>query len=370
MARAKIAVLSLMLAAATVTNANADAGWQAANKAMGEALKAEDGKAAYKHSLDALQLYMKAGAPSEQTLVNLAINVADVSLSWQTDLETSIREIKKVVSHLEGGGAATAMNRLYLHNALLSLAKYHGKWDEEVQAQLLSVISASQQAYGADHPAVAYAHIEYARYLQRMMTRGVATTSLDSARRIADGLAPDNPNRPGILRMLAMYDIEGRRYSKAINQLDEALTYLSPTSETHAETWQQVMGTLAAAYARRGEWEQTDATIAAIIANTKENKAPIMLVAWTPDPLENWNDRDFVTTAKAHYDIGPDGRATNIRGEHIEGSPQYPAYAVDAMKKWRWVPVIRNGVPELSTGHSETFSSIREREARTGSRLP
>lgn len=370
MVSTKIVLLSLMLAASAGTSLKADNGWKAANQAMGKAMEAEDGKAAYRHSLEALRLYMKAGAPSDQTLVNLALNTADISLRWNTDYETSIRELKKVVSHLEAKGPDTALNRIYLHNALISLAKPHGKWDAEVQPQHLAIISATQQAYGPNHPAVAYAHIEYARFLQRMITRGVATKSLEAAQQIADGLSADNTNRPAILRMLAMYHMEGRRYAKAVQILEEARTYVSPTNEKQAETWRQVTGTLAAAYARRGEWEKADAAVAQIIAHTKENKEPIMLIAWSPDPLEDWNERNFSTSAKAHYDIGPDGRAMNIRGEAVEGNPQYAAYVVDAIKKWRWVPVVRNGKPELSTGHSQGFRSTREREATTGSRLP
>jgi len=366
----KIVLLSLMLGASAGTSLNTDNGWKAANQAMGKAMEADNGKAAYGHGLEALRLYMKAGAPSEQTLVNLAINVADISLNWQLEMETSIREIKKVLTHLEAKGPETAMNRIYLHNALISLGKYHGKWDQEVQNNYLAIVSATQQAYGSNHPAVAYAHVEYARFLQRMITRGVATKNLEAAQQIADGLGPDNINRPAILRMLAMYHMEGRRYAKAVQLLEEALGYVSPTNEKQAETWRQVMGTLAAGYARRGEWQQADATVAQIIANTKENKEPVALVAWSPDPLEDWNERTFVTFAKAHYDIGPDGRATNIRGEAVEGNPQYASYVADAMKKWRWVPVVRNGTPELSTGHSQGFRATREREATTGSRLP
>ena len=106
MIKIKVAIAGLMLAAAT--GASADTGWRAANQAMGQAMQANDGKAAYRHSLEALRLYMKDGAPSEQTLVNLAINMADISMSWQTDMETSIREIKRVVTYLEGKGPGTA----------------------------------------------------------------------------------------------------------------------------------------------------------------------------------------------------------------------------------------------------------------------
>lgn len=262
------------------------------------------------------------------------------------------------------------MSRIYLHNVLISLGKNHGKWDQEVQHQHLAIIGATRDAYGADHPALAYAHVEYARFLQRMVTRGIATKSLEAARQIANGLPADNVNRPAILRMIAMYHMEGRRYAKAVELLEEAQTYVSPAKEQQAETWRQVMGTLAAGYARRGNWEQADATVAQIIANTKENQTPVPLVMWSPDYLEDWNERTFVTTATAHFDIGPDGRAVNIRGEKVEGNPQYATYVADAMKKWRWVPVVRNGTPELSTGHSQTFRATREREAGTGSRLP
>ncbi len=371
MVSTKVVLLGFMLAASTAAHGQtADNGWRAANQAMGKAMEANDAKAAHRHGLEALRLYMKAGAPSEQTLVNLALNVADISLGSQAELETSIREIKKVLAHLEAKGPATAMNRLYLHNALITLGKHHGKWDQEVQNHYLAIVNTSQQAYGENHPAVAYAHIEYARFLQRMVTRGIATKNLEAAQKIADGLGPDNTNRPAILRMLAMYHMEGRRYAKAIEILEEALGYVSPGNEKQVETWRQVMGTLAAGYARRGEWQKADATVAQIISNTKENKEPIMLVSWTPDPLEDWNERTFVTRARAHFDIGPDGRALNIRGETLEGNPQYASYATEAMKKWRWVPVIRNGKPEPSTGHYMTFNSSREREARTGSRLP
>lgn len=370
MVSTKVMLLGLMLAASAGTSLNTNTGWKAANQAMGKAMEAKDSKAAHRHGVDALRLYMKSGAPSEETLVNLAINVADISMTEALELETSIREIKKVLSHLEAKGPATAMNRIYLHNVLISLGKHHGKWDQEVQNNYLAIVNTTQQAYGADHPAVAYAHIEYARFLQRMVTRGVATKNLESAQRIADGLGPDNINRPAILRMLAMYHMEGRRYAKAVQILEEALGYVSPDNEKQAETWRQVMGTLAAGYARRGEWQQADAAIARIIANTGENKTPVMLVSWTPDPFHDGNDRSFVTKARAHFDIGPDGRAINIRGESIEGNLQYAAYAADVMKKWRWVPVIRNGVAEHSTGHSMGFSSTRNREASTGSRLP
>lgn len=370
MVSTKVLLLGLMFVASAGTSLNMDNGWKTANQAMGKAMAANDGKAAHRHSLEALRLYMKAGAPSEQTLVNLAINVADISMSEQLDMEPSIREIKKVLSHLEAKGPATAMNRIYLHNALISLGKSHGKWDEEVQNNYLAIVNTTQQAYGVDHPAVAYAHIEYARFLQRMITRGVATKNLDAAQRIANGLGPDNINRPAILRMLAMYHMEGRRYAKAVQILEEASGYVSPDNEKQAETWRQVMGTLAAGYARRGAWEQADATIAQIISNTRVNEKPVPLVSWTPDPLEDWNDRNYVTTAKAHFDIGPDGRATNIRGEAVQGNPQYASYVAEAIKKWRWVPVIRNGVPEASTNNYMTFNATREREARTGSRLP
>ena len=370
MVSTKVVLLGLMLLASAGTSLNIDNGWKAANQAMGKALEANNAKAAHAHGLEALRLYMKAGAPSEQTLVNLAINVADISLSNQHELETSIREIKKVLSHLEAKGPTTAMNRIYLHNVLISMGKHHGKWDQEVQNNYLAIINTTQQAYGADHPAVAYAHIEYARLLQRMVTRGAALKNLEAAQRIADGLGPDNINRPAIMRMLAMYHMEGRRYAKAVQILEEALGYVSPDNGKQAETWRQVMGTLAAGYARRGEWQQADDAVAQIIANTKENEKPIMLVSWMPDPLEDWNDRNLITTAKARFDIGPDGRATNIRGEAVEGNPQYASYAAEAIKKWRWVPVIRNGVPESSTNNFTTFNATREREARTGSRLP
>ena len=345
-------------------------GWQAANQAMGQAMEADDGKAAHRHSLEALRLYMKEGAPSEQVLVNLAINVADVSLGWETGMDASIRELKKAVSFLAGKGASTGMSRIYLHNALISLGKRHGKWDQEVQHQHQAMIGATRDAYGPDHPALAYAHVEYARFLQRMITRGVATHSLEAARRITDALPPDNMNRPSILRMLAMYHMEGRRYSSAIQLLEEAQAFVSPEREGQQETWRQVMGTLAAAYSRRSDWNRADAVVAQIIAHTKKNPAPEPLIMWMPDPLEDWNERNLITTARAHFDIGPDGRAVNIRGERVEGNPQYASYVADAMKRWRWVPVIRNGVPELSTGHSQSFTATRERVARTGSRLP
>ena len=366
--------LGLALVAAAGPGGAWAADWRAANQAMGKALEAGDDKAAYTHSLEALRLYLKEGAPSQEMLVNLAINMADMALRSNAPLDSSILEIERVIDWLAKKGPEAAGNRLYLHNAILSLYKTHGRW-EDVLTEHLAIIAATEQAYGPDHPALAMAHAEYARqrqYLGRTYTgtRGIASGSLEAAERIAGKLSPEDPHRAAILRMLAIYDIEGRRHDKAIRRLEEALAPLSPDNEAQAAVWHQVMGTLAAALSRKGETEKSDATIATLIANTKENQQPQPLVMWSPEPLEDWNEDRERSAATAHFDIGPDGRAQNIRGELIEGNPQYPAYVVDAIRKWRWLPVIRNGVPEISRDHSQSFGAIRRREARTGSRLP
>lgn len=374
MVSTKTLALGLALFAIAGPNGAWAADWRTANQAMGKALEAGDDKAAYNHSLEALRLYLKEGAPSQEMLVNLAINMADMALRSNAPLDASILEFNRVITWLKNKGPEAAGNRLYLHNAILALYRTHGRW-QDVLTEHLAIIGATEQAYGPDHPALAIAHAEYARqrqYLGRTYpgNRGIASGSLEAAERIAGKLAPEDPNRAAIQRMLAIYDIEGRRHGKAVRRLEEALAPLSPDNEAQTAVWHQLMGTLAAALSRQGETEQSDATIATLIANTKENAEPQPLVMWSPEPLEDWNEDRDRSAATAHFDIGPDVRAQNIRGELIEGNPQYPAYVVDAIKKWRWLPVIRNGVPEVSRDHSQSFGAIRQREPRTGSRLP
>ena len=369
-----VALGLMLLASAGASDAWAAADWKAANQAMGKALEAGDNQAAYAHSQEALRLYREAGAPSEEMLVNLAINMADMAGRTRTDIDASLREIKAIIKDLKEKGPASAKNRLYLHNVVIDLSKARGYW-ADAKNEYLALIAATEEAFGPDSPELALVHIEYARQSQmlgRMRSGpwGNASGHLKAAERIAGKLPPANLNRLAILRMLAIYDIEGRRHDEAVRRLEGIVAKLSPDDKAQAPLWHQTMGTLAATLARMGEQEKADAAIARIIANTQENPEPKALVMWSPDPLEDWNEDRMTTSATAHFDIGPDGRAQNIRGELISGNPQYPAYVVEAMKKWRWVPVIHDGVPEVSREHSQRFNVSREREARTGSRLP
>lgn len=358
-------VLSLVLA--TAATAHPQQPWQQANKAMGAALQAGDVQAAASHARAALGAYRPAGALSEKTLVDLALNVAELSLQARKELPMAESAIRTTVDDLARKGSANAEKRIYLHEALLQLAEAQGEW-REARLQAEAIVGASAEAYGPSDARTATAYATLARHLQLNDAIGPAATARENARKIVGSLPAGRLDRLAAEREIALFDLEGGRYKEAQRQFEGILAQLSTSDPRQLLVWQLATANLAAAQAKTGDQAKSDATMAKLIANTKENPKPTPLVIWTAADYGDV-ERQFASVASVSFDIGSDGHPTNIRADPIEGNPQYAAVAAKAVTNARYLPIIRNGVPQASTGHHIRFESRGERTAPTGSRV-
>jgi len=341
--------------------------WQHANKAMGAAFEAGDTVAAASHARAALAAYRKAGTSSEKTLVSLALNVAEMALQANKELAAATSALSSVVKELEAKGGATAEARIYLHGALSELAKSQGNWSE-VRNQIAAVARATRQAYGPLHVQTALAQVAHARELQRNGFVGPALSAFREASAIVEALQSGLDRSVGE-RALALFGLEGARYKEAQRRLEAAIAGLSPADPKQRAVWLLATASLATAQAKAGEKAQADATMARLTENTADNAKAEPLAIWSAADYSYMMPRQYSNIARVTFDIAPNGHPTNIKADAIDGNPQFAAMAAKAVADSRYLPVIRGGVPETSTGHSIRFETQAERAAPTGSRV-
>jgi hypothetical protein len=360
-------LLSAVLVAASTVSAAEPADWKTANKAMGAAVAAGDARAAAGHARAALAAYRASPSPSEKTLLNLALNVAELAVGSDSDLLAASDALNSLVADFAAKGASTANSRIYLHTALAEIAKSRRMWSKSTN-ELANVVRAAREGYGPGHVQVAMAEVALARSLQLQGVIGRAAESVRAARTIVATLPADDVGRLSTERLLALYDIEGRRYREARQQLEALMPRLSPNDPKHKGVWSLAAANLSVAQARGGDRKAADATMAALIAGTKDNPEPTPLILWAAADYVDMSF-DTVTEAIVTFDIGPDGRPTNIKAEATRGNPQFATAASKALADSRYLPVIRNGVPETTAGRSIRFRTAAEREPTTGTRL-
>jgi hypothetical protein len=327
--------------------------WKAANKAMGQALTAKDVKGAARWAAVALDRYRRTGAPDKGLLVNLALNVGDTAAETR-DLAT-IRTAATALAAVDTDLAAVDRHgdRTFLLRSLGQLRRATGDRAGWRQA-LMQVVDVTRAAYGTDHRQVAVALVELSGASQAIEGAARARAELAQAEAIVGKLAADDPVRAVVDLSVATHELEAGRVAEATKRYDALAIRLDPAKPELRPLWWTANGRLANLYAQTGKPVQADQVVARMIARTPVNAEAQPVILLSPDRSRAPGlDPKAAPAADVTFDIAADGKPVNVRAK--SDLPQYAALAEAAVRASRYIPVIKDGKPQVTAGQSVTY---------------
>lgn len=342
-------------------------GWQASNKAMGEALKAKDLKGALAHAAAALAGYRAAGAPDQKLLLNLAVNYADVAMQAR-DVSGAVAALGSVDEDLAKLGPAGVPGRAYILRAISALHLAGGNQAAQ-QRTLATLVDAARNGLGPDHPQTALALVELANASARAGGYAAAKPHMAAAEAIAVKLPADDPSRAAIELTAANIEAQAGNDAEAVRRLTAITGRIQPTDDRSRAVWVAASVQLAQLHARASRMADVDKVVGALIANTPVNPEAAPIVLAEPDPAKAKQplDRNIRHAATATFDVGADGKLRNIRVKLETGSPAYAPLAEQAIAQSRYMPVITDGKPQPTVNQTVSFVLPEQSQPPAGS---
>jgi hypothetical protein len=327
--------------------------WKAANKAMGQALDAKDVKGANGWAAAAVNRYRVAGAPDKAVLFNLALNLADTALG--TGDANMMRSAAATLASVDADllKANRQSDRIYLLRAIGQLKGATGDRAGWKQA-LAQKVEATRAAYGPEHRQVGVALIEYAAATQAVDGLPAARQILTQAEAIAGKLPVDDPVRAVVDLSVAKYEMDSKHPAEAARRYETIAMKLDATKPELLPLWWTASGRLANLQSEMGQVAKADATVAMMIAKIPNNNEAQPVIIVSPDRTKAAGvDPKAPPSADVTFDVGPDGKPVNIKAS--SQNPSYAALAEAAVRNSRYIPIIKDGKPQPTTGQSVSY---------------
>lgn len=329
--------------------------WKAANKAMGQALEAKDTKGAAGWAAAALTRYRAAGAADKGVLSNLALNLADTAVATR-DLAT-IRSAAAALASVDAELARIdrPKDRTFLLRAIGQLKRATGDGAGWTQS-LGQLVETTRAAFGAEHRQVAMALVEQAAAVQSVNGAVAAQPILAQAEAIGGKLPENDPIRAVVELSLASHDVAANRSMDASRRYEALTARLDPAVAELRPLWWTASEWLANLYLTLGQAPKSDAVIAAMIAKAPDNGEAQPVILLSPDRSQAAGlDPKATPRADVTFDIGADGKPTNIRAK--SDFPAFAALAEAAVRNSRYIPAVKDGKPQPTPAQSVTYQA-------------
>lgn len=333
--------------------------WKAANKAMGQALNAKDAKAAAGWAATALDRYRREGVTDKGVLSNLALNLADTAAATRdpATIRNAITALTAVDAEL--ASVDRHSDRAFLLRAMGQLKRATGDRAGWRQA-LTQVVDVTRASYGIEHRQVAVALIELAGATQAIDGLAAARQPLAQAEAIAAKLPEADPIRAVVDLSVAHHDLDANRNAEALRRYEALAARLDPSKPELRPLWWTASERLANLHQLMGQPAKADAVVAAMIAKTPNNAEIQPVVVVSPDRSKAAGlDPKSTPSADVTFDLGVDGKPSNVKVK--SDFPQYASLVEAAVRSSRYIPVIKDGKPQVTPGQSATYRETAER---------